>query len=67
MTVYEPAERPLAVLAVDPPVQEYVYGPTPPEAVTLAAPFEPPLQLTPYPLKLLVTLAVLVKAVGNGM
>ena len=48
VTVYEPAERPLAVAAVCTGLvfQEYVFPPLPPDTVTVAVPFEPPLQET---------------------
>ncbi len=46
VTVYVPAVNPVAVAAVCPPVQAYVYGAVPPLAVTVAAPVLAPLHNT---------------------
>ncbi len=43
--VYVPAPKPLAVVAVPPlGAHEYVNVPVPPDAATVADPFDPPLQ-----------------------
>jgi len=47
VTVYDPADKPVAVGVVPPEgIQLYVKGPVPPATPTLAAPSDPPLQLT---------------------
>ena len=47
VTVYAPADKPVAVAAVPPPGDQiYVNGPAPPLARIVAAPVVPPLQAT---------------------